>query len=54
MELQGGIFQQISTEADSTIGHLQAPQKVPVGPVKFQTPRVPVLFTAARPTLPPT
>lgn len=54
MELQGGIFQQISTEADSTIGHLHAPQKVPVGPVKFQIPRVSILFTGARPTLPPT
>lgn len=54
MELQGAIFHQISAEADSTIGHCHAPQKVPVGPVKFQTPRVPVLFTGAHPTLLPT
>ena len=51
MELQGAVFHQISTEADSTIGHLHAPQKVPGGPAKFQTRRVPILFTGARPTL---
>lgn len=50
MELQGAVFHQISTEADSAVGHLHAPQKVPVGPAKFQTPRVPILFTGARPT----